>query len=77
MTERCDFCKKNQDQVQKLVQGESASICDACINLCTKILIDEGIVDEEDYDEVTEYEDINPIELKELKVCIRYNRLIF
>ena len=36
--QRCSFCGKSKDQVQKLIQGPDAYICDECIHLCEDIL---------------------------------------
>ena len=63
MTEKCNFCDKSRHQVKKLVMGEKAGICDSCINICSEILGKE-LADTEEVD-VTEYEDIDPRELKE------------
>ena len=64
MTETCNFCNKTQDQVKKLVLGEKAGICDVCIKLCTKILNNELVEEDEDTDHV-DFEDIDPVDLKE------------
>jgi len=37
----CSFCGKSQRQVQKLIAGPSAYICDECITLCTDIIAEE------------------------------------
>ena len=34
----CSFCQKNQDEVNKLIAGQSAHICDECISLCSNIV---------------------------------------
>jgi ATP-dependent protease Clp ATPase subunit len=34
----CSFCKKDQDQVRKLIAGPSVYICDECVDLCNDIL---------------------------------------
>ena len=62
MTETCNFCKKTQHQVNKLVLGENAGICDSCINLCAKILNSETFEDKEVLEKL---EDIDPMELKD------------
>lgn len=36
--QRCSFCGKSKDQVQKLIKGPDAYICDECIHLCEDIL---------------------------------------
>ena len=35
---RCSFCRKSESEVQRLVGGAHASICDACVSICNKIL---------------------------------------
>jgi ATP-dependent Clp protease ATP-binding subunit ClpX len=39
----CDFCGKSKEEVEKLIVGDQASICNDCINLCVDILKDEKI----------------------------------
>lgn len=34
----CSFCGRNEDQVDKLISGPSAFICDKCVQLCTDII---------------------------------------
>lgn len=43
MTEelRCSFCGKNQKEVLKLIAGNSAYICNECVELCNEILEEE------------------------------------
>ena len=44
---RCSFCKKNQNQVRKLISGPGdVFICDECIEVCNEILA-EQIYDDE------------------------------
>ncbi|MDQ3448528.1 MAG: ATP-dependent Clp protease ATP-binding subunit ClpX, partial [Chloroflexota bacterium] len=38
---RCSFCGKSQEQVRKLIAGQSVYICDECINLCQEIIEEE------------------------------------
>jgi len=38
----CSFCKRQQDQVSRLIAGpDSVYICDECVDLCKEILADE------------------------------------
>lgn len=39
----CDFCGKSKEDVEKLIVGEHAAICNDCIDLCVSILVDEKI----------------------------------
>ncbi len=39
----CDFCGKSKEDVEKLIVGEHAAICDDCVDLCVDILKDEKI----------------------------------
>ncbi len=41
-THFCSFCKRQQDQVSRLIAGpDSVYICDECVDLCKEILADE------------------------------------
>ncbi|KFI45469.1 ATP-dependent Clp protease ATP-binding subunit ClpX [Bifidobacterium bohemicum] len=42
---RCSFCGKTERQVHKLVTGQGAAICDACIALCADMISDEHEAD--------------------------------
>ncbi len=35
---RCSFCGKHQDEVQRIIAGPGAYICDECVHLCLSIL---------------------------------------
>ncbi len=35
---RCSFCGKNQNEVQQLIAGPSAYICDECVALCGEVI---------------------------------------
>ena len=37
---RCSFCGKHQDQVQRLIAGPGAYICNECVHLCMGVLGD-------------------------------------
>lgn len=39
----CDFCGKTKEEVEKLIVGEHAAICNDCVDLCVDILKDEKI----------------------------------
>jgi ATP-dependent Clp protease ATP-binding subunit ClpX len=43
LTHNCDFCGKSKEDVEKLIVGEHAAICNDCIDLCVSILDDEKI----------------------------------
>lgn len=34
----CDFCGKSKEEVEKLIVGENAAICNDCVDLCVDIL---------------------------------------
>jgi hypothetical protein len=38
----CSFCGKGQREVRKLIAGPQVNICDACIELCSDILVEEA-----------------------------------
>ena len=42
-THNCDFCGKSKEDVEKLIVGEHAAICNDCIDLCVSILDDEKV----------------------------------
>ena len=40
---KCDFCGKNKEEVEKLIVGDQAAICNTCVELCVDILTDEKV----------------------------------
>jgi hypothetical protein len=40
---RCSFCGKHADDDAKLISGPGVCICDECIELCNRILAEEGV----------------------------------
>ena len=38
---RCSFCGKHQEQVERIIAGPGAYICNECVRLCMNILGDE------------------------------------
>ncbi len=56
----CDFCGKSKEDVEKLIVGENAAICNDCIDLCVDILKDEKIKTLP-----TDKKILNPVSLKE------------
>ena len=42
----CSFCGNNKEVVKKLIVSESVAICSACIDLCTQLIQDDSIVEE-------------------------------
>ncbi len=57
-TVRCSFCGKHQEQVDRVIAGPGAYICNECVQLCVTIL-DEGY-DENDYAPAPEMPDVIP-----------------
>ena len=39
---RCSFCRRSADEVERLVSGAAAYICDACIGDCVAVLEKHG-----------------------------------
>ena len=39
----CSFCGKSQHEVKKLIAGPNAFICDECVSLCTDIITEEHL----------------------------------
>jgi DNA-directed RNA polymerase subunit RPC12/RpoP len=48
MNYKCSFCGKSQDQVQRLIAGPGAYICDECIALCQEIIEEEQVIIKEE-----------------------------
>ena len=42
---RCSFCGKHEDQVERIIAGPGAYICNECVQLCMSLL-DEGFEEE-------------------------------
>ena len=40
---KCDFCNKSKEDVEKLIVGDHAAICNDCVELCIDILKDEKV----------------------------------
>ena len=40
---KCDFCNKSKEDVEKLIVGDHAAICNDCVELCVDILKDEKV----------------------------------
>ena len=63
---KCSFCGKPQEMVKRIVAGPNAYICDECIAICN------NIIEDENYDEKTGYEDLKsediptPAEIKKI-----------
>ena len=56
----CDFCGKSKEDVEKLIVGEAAAICNDCITLCVDIL------DDEKFKKVTSNTNrLNPVSIKD------------
>lgn len=49
----CSFCGKSQDEVRRLIAGPSVFICNECIELCNEIIVEEGMVEGDEKDELT------------------------
>lgn len=56
----CDFCGKSKEDVEKLIVGEHAAICNDCINLCNDILVDEKVKVQPEQSKL-----LNPVKIKE------------
>jgi ATP-dependent protease Clp ATPase subunit len=42
---QCSFCLKPQHRVKTLIACQDVRICDKCVLLCVRILLDQGQVD--------------------------------
>ena len=56
----CDFCGKSKENVEKLIVGEHAAICNDCVDLCVDIL-----KDEKDKTVPSDRKNINPSQIKD------------
>ena len=43
---RCSFCGKRETQVERLIAGPGVYICSDCVQACTELLADEGVIDQ-------------------------------
>lgn len=48
---RCSFCGKDSSQVERIIAGPNAYICNECVNLCSEIINAEVKFDENYFDE--------------------------
>jgi len=46
---RCSFCDATQDQVEKLLVGPGANICNRCVEICMRIIKDETSQEDESF----------------------------
>ena len=58
----CSFCGKSKEDVEKLIVGGDAAICNECVDLCGNILTDEKVKDFPDQDDKKKF---NPSKIKE------------
>ena len=58
----CSFCGKSKEDVEKLIVGADAAICNECIDLCDNILTDEKI---KDFPKGENKKSFNPSNIKE------------
>ena len=58
-TIRCSFCGKHQDQVERLIAGPGAYICNECVHLCLGVLGEE-VERGEGYGSAAEVPDVIP-----------------
>ena len=48
---KCSFCGKDSSQVERIIAGPNAYICNECVNLCSEIITAEVKFDENYFDE--------------------------
>ncbi len=66
----CSFCRKNQNQVKKLIAGPNGVyICDECIEVCSEIIA-EQFDDEYGVDSGAALEDINLLKPMQIKALL-------
>lgn len=66
---RCSFCGKHQEQVERIIAGPGAYICNECVRLCMNIL---GEDFDEDTDEAPEIPDVIPTPQEMVAVLDEY-----
>jgi len=57
---KCDFCGKSKEDVEKLIVGDNAAICNDCVELCIDILKDEKVKNFPNTQKL-----LNPVKIKE------------
>jgi ATP-dependent Clp protease ATP-binding subunit ClpX len=57
---KCDFCNKSKEDVEKLIVGDNAAICNDCAELCIDILKDEKVKNFPNTQKL-----LNPVKIKE------------
>ena len=46
----CSFCGKRQNEVEKLIAGENAFICNECVDICLDLVQTQQQAEETDWD---------------------------
>ena len=59
--DKCNFCNKAKNDVEKLIVGDSVAICNECVNLCGDLLTELA----RNTVKPLSFKDIDPVELKE------------
>ena len=63
---RCSFCGKHEDEVERIIAGPGAYICNECVQLCMSLLDDEGYGEEHNEFPETVEQLPTPKEVKEI-----------
>ena len=63
---RCSFCGKHEDEVERIIAGPGAYICNECVQLCMSVLDDEGYGEEHNEFPETVEQLPTPKEVKEI-----------
>ncbi len=58
--DKCNFCNKAKNDVEKLIVGDSVAICNECVNLCGDLLTELA----RNTVKALDFKDIDPVELK-------------
>lgn len=58
----CDFCGKSKEDVEKLIVGDTAAICNNCVDLCLNLLQEDNVKKFPSADGKTLY---NPVKIKD------------
>ena len=62
---KCSFCGKDSSQVERIIAGPNAYICNECVNLCSEIINAEVKFDENYFDENGEVDLSTPAEIND------------
>jgi ATP-dependent Clp protease ATP-binding subunit ClpX len=63
----CSFCGSSQNEVEKLIAGSNAFICNACVKICEDLIVKEKVEDKTSVKDKTTKEDIGILTTADIK----------